>query len=136
MGRAKGLPDDRMTVVVRGEPPRLPDELIAHYRELLRTYVIMGAGNLSSEMRRLAELFTTAGITAREAMQLHLFVLEELIQGLGARSTRHVMTRADLLALEIMMYLAESYRTCYLRRTTIDQQRLLPGFEQETPAAF
>ena len=133
---ARGPSDDRVTIVVRGEPPELPDELLTHYRELLRTYVIMGAGNLSSEIRRLAELFTTAGITPREAMQLHLFVLEELIQGLGARSTRHVMTRADLLALEIMMYLAEGYRNCYLRRTTSDQQRLLPGFEQETLAAF
>ena len=30
----------------------------AHYRELLRTYVIMGSGNLASELIRLAELLT------------------------------------------------------------------------------
>ena len=33
----------------------LPQELIGHYRELLRTYVIMGSGNLSEELRQLAE---------------------------------------------------------------------------------
>ena len=65
----------------------LPAELIAHYRELLRTYVIMGSGNLSDELKRLAELLVTAGLTARQTMQLHLHVLEELIHGLGTRST-------------------------------------------------
>ena len=40
----------------------LPPELIAHYRELLRTYVIMGSGNLACELRRLAELLATAGL--------------------------------------------------------------------------
>jgi DNA-binding response OmpR family regulator len=126
----------RATVVVHGRPPALPDELIVHYRELLRTYVIMGAGNLSAEMRRLAELLTVAGISAKETMQLHLYALEELVQGLGARSTRHVMTRADLLALEIMMYLAEGYRTLYRQRTHPDVQRMLPGFEQAASTAF
>ena len=34
-------------------------------------------------------------------------------QGLGARSSRHVMTRADLLILEVMMHLGEGYRRSY-----------------------
>ncbi len=78
----------------------LPVELIDHYRELLRTYVIMGSGNLADELRRLSSMFVVAGLSARQTMQIHLQVLEELIHGLGTRSTRHVMNRADLLVLE------------------------------------
>jgi CheY-like chemotaxis protein len=108
--------------------PELPAELITHYRELLRTYVIMGSGNLSSELSRLAELMVSAGLTARQAMQLHLYVLEELVHGLGTRSTRHVMSRADLLALEIMVHLAEGYRERLELLLHPPLQRLLPGF--------
>ena len=115
-----------------GNPPPfpfpLPQELIDHYRELLRIYVIMGSGNLASELRRLAELLVNAGVTSRQTVQLHLHVAEELVHGLGARSTRHVMTRADLLILEVMMYLAEGYRRRYQERIHPPTQRLLPGF--------
>jgi hypothetical protein len=62
---------------------------------------------------------------------LHLHVLEELVHGLGTRSTRHVMTRADLLAMEIMIHLAEKYRRRYQERANPAVQRLLPGFEEE-----
>jgi DNA-binding response OmpR family regulator len=110
-------------------PIDLPPELVRHYRELLRTYVIMGSGNLASELCRLADLLTAAGVTARQAMHLHLCVLEELVHGLGTRSTRHVMTRGDLLALEILMYMAEGYRQRYSERSYPPVQRALPGFE-------
>jgi len=53
-----------------------------------------------------------------------------LIHGLGARSTRHVMTRADLLALEILVYLAEAYRQRYEDQIHPPTQQLLPGFDQ------
>lgn len=110
--------------------PDLPKELICHYRELLRTYVIMGSGNLSCELSRLAELLVESSISASETMRLHICVLEELVQGLGSRSTRHVMTRADLLALEIMIHLAERYRARYRERIEPTRQPVLPGFEK------
>ena len=110
-------------------PPRLPEELVELYRELLRTYVIMGSGNLADELARLGEMLTSAGVDAGETMQLHVYVLEELVRGLGARSTRHVMTRADLLVLEIMIHLAEGYRHRYLERRFPEEQGWLPGFE-------
>lgn len=113
--------------------PELPPELTSHYRELLRTYVIMGSGTLGDELRQLAQLLVTADIGARETMGMHLAVLEELVHGLGHRSTRHVMTRADLLILEIMMHLADDYRCRYQRRVRPPVQKVLPGFEDAAP---
>lgn len=95
----------------------LDESLLRHYRELLRTYVIMGSGNLADEMRRLAAMLTTANLTAQQVMQLHLRILEEAVQGLGSRSARHILNRADLLILEVMLHLAEDYR-CRLQETT------------------
>ncbi len=71
-------------------PGNLPPELVRHYRELLRTYVIMGSGNLGGELARLAELLTAAGVTARQTMHLHLGVLEELPRPGGPKhAARH-----------------------------------------------
>lgn len=127
---APALPHARRPRDEDRQAPALPAELIGHYRELLRTYVIMGSGNLAGELSRLAELLTNAGVSAREAMQVHLHVLEELVRGLGTRSTRHVMTRADLLALEIMIHLAEGYRRRYQQRVHPAVQQMLPGFDE------
>jgi DNA-binding response OmpR family regulator len=106
----------------------LPAELIGHYRELLRTYVIMGSGNLTCELRRLAEMLVTAGLGARQTLQLHLHVLAELIHGLGSRSTRHVMNRADLLAIEVLLHVGDGYRRRYQERVYPPAQMRLPGF--------
>jgi DNA-binding NarL/FixJ family response regulator len=110
-------------------PINLPQPLVDHYRELLRAYVIMGSGNLGREMTMLSELLVSAGVSARRTMQLHLHVLEDLLQGLGSRSTRHVMTRADLLVLEVMVNLAEGYRKLFEQRIAPPRQQLLPGFD-------
>jgi CheY-like chemotaxis protein len=107
----------------------LPEPLSNHYRELLRAYVIMGAGNLSEEMAMLARLLATSGISAQRTMQLHVQVLEELVRGLGNRSARHVMSRADLLVLEVMGHLADSYRQRYHQRRRPPRQLRLPGFD-------
>ena len=108
----------------------LPAELIDHYRELLRTYVIMGSGNLAGELRCLAEMLGVAGLSPRQTLQLHLHVLEELIRGLGSRSTRHVMNRADLLALEVLLHVGDAYRRRYQERIHPPVQKTLPGFEE------
>jgi hypothetical protein len=106
----------------------LPERLITHYRELLRAYVVMGAGNLVDEMSTLANLLTEADVSAQRTMQLHVHVLEELIGSLGNRSARHVMTRADLLVLEIMAHLADGYRRRYHDEQRPSRQLDLPGF--------
>jgi len=110
-------------------PDSLSTSLIVHYRELLRTYVIMGVGNLTKEMADLAELLAMSGVSAQQALQLHVSVLEELVQGLGTRSARHVMNRADLLVLEMLGHLADGYRLRYFERKNPPQQLQLPGFE-------
>ncbi len=62
----------------------LPPELTAHYRELLRIYVIMGSGNLADELQRLAGLLVAARVTARQTARMHLDVAAEMVSGLGA----------------------------------------------------
>lgn len=110
-------------------PAELPPTLVRHYSELLRAYVIMGSGNLTDEMQRLANLLATAGVSAFQAMLLHLHVLEEMVRSLGSRSARHVMNRADLLILEILLNLAESYRERLWNQLHPPRQLYLPGFE-------
>lgn len=93
-----------------GGTAQLPAELDDYYQELLRTYVIMGSGGLGTEIAKLAELLAVAGLSPRQALELHLERVEKLVDGLGSRSTRHVMARADLLALELMIHLGECYQ--------------------------
>ena len=114
------------------QPATVPDSLVNHYRELLRAYVIMGSGNLGAEMNALAELLATAGFSAQQTLQLHIRALEELLHGLGSRSSRHVMNRADLLVLEVMVHLVEEYRQRRLDQDSSARQRHLPGFECAT----
>ena len=107
----------------------LPPRFIEHYRELLRTYVIMGSGNLHHEIENLAKLLTSTNIETTIVFKLHLHVVNELIQGLGCRSARHILNRADLLILEMLIHLAESYRSLYEMQIHPYEQKLLPGFD-------
>ena len=109
----------------------LPSALVSHYRELLRTYVIMGVGNLGNEMANLAERLASTEISAQRALQLHVAVLEELVQGLGTRSARHVINRADLLALEVMGHLADRYRQRLQDSRVPSHQQAISGFGGE-----
>src|SRR4051812_10275711 len=113
---------------IRNSKSNLPERLVTHYREMLRAYVVMGAGNLAEEMIRLAAMLTEADVSAQRTMQLHVQVLEELVGSLGNRSARHVMTRADLLVLEIMAHLADGYRRRYHEDCHPATQLGLPGF--------
>jgi DNA-binding response OmpR family regulator len=121
-------PDDCQTRRTSAEQVAadLPATLVAHYRELLRTYVIMGVGNLGAEMARLADMLASCEASAQKALQLHVAVLEELVQGLGSRSARHVMNRADLLALEVMGHLADGYRARLQETRAPLKQQSLP----------
>lgn len=91
-------------------PAQLPEAVCEYYHELLRTYVMMGSGSMEAEIARLADVLCAAGLGPRKVFELHLDRVEALVRGLGNRSTRHVMARADLLALELMMHVGEVCR--------------------------
>ena len=95
----------------------------------MRAYVIMGSGNLSQELNKLSELLSSFDVSATQAIQLHLFVLDEMIHGLGNRSARHVMNRANLLITEMIVNLAEGYRQRLMNRLHPPRQLMLPGFD-------
>ena len=87
------------------------EEVGQFYDELLRTYVMMGSGRLGVEISRLATILAEARVSPREALGMHLKRVEKLVRGLGSRSSRHVLSRADLLALELVIQLGECYRS-------------------------
>jgi hypothetical protein len=82
------------------------DGFAERYRALLRSYVLMGSGSLAAEIAETADAFVAARLPPPEALQLHLRCVESLVNGLGNRSARHVVARADLLAIELMTHLA------------------------------
>ncbi len=88
----------------------IPDQIKSYYHELLRTYVIMGSGSLGGEIAQLAAVLAEVGLSPRDTLSLHLERVEQLVRGLGNRSTRHVLARADLLALELVIHLGECYQ--------------------------
>jgi hypothetical protein len=84
-----------------------PAEWSHRYQELLRAYVIMGASGLTAEMDDWINLLVGAHWNPRQVMQLHLEAVETIVQELGCRSSRHVMNRANLLAMQLLMSLSE-----------------------------
>jgi hypothetical protein len=91
-------------------PLDVPTALVGHYSDLMRAHVIMGSGNLARETAAVVDALQSLNLPAPRVMQLHLHALEATLRGLGSRSSRHVMARADLLVLEVMTQLAERYR--------------------------
>jgi DNA-binding response OmpR family regulator len=104
------------------EQAALPAKLVDHYRELLKAYIIMGSGHLHGDIAALAEVLVAAGSPASDALRLHATVLDEVIQGLGNRSARHVMHRADLLALEFFLEIAAGFRQKQLDREVLSTE--------------
>ncbi|NQV23817.1 MAG: hypothetical protein HQ518_05555 [Rhodopirellula sp.] len=89
---------------------QIPEKIKTYYHELLRTYVIMGSGSLGGEIAQLASVLAEVGLSPRDTLSLHLEQVEHLVSGLGNRSSRHVMSRADLLALELVIHIGECYQ--------------------------
>ncbi len=108
----------------------LPEVLVDHYAELLRSSVIMGSGHLTEEMDELSELFAAVRLSPQQALALHLYVLEQTIDGIGSRSARHVLNRADMLILEMMLSLASRYRRQLIDSLHPPRQQMLPGFDR------
>jgi len=85
----------------------IPDELKETYNHLLRTFCMMGEGTLTTELTQLSRILSTAGLRLADVVQLHVEQTEHLVDKLGARGTRHVLARADLLIIELLMHLGD-----------------------------
>lgn len=103
-------PPEKGVLEESGQEGQIPADIPEYYHELLRTYVIMGSGSLKEEILQIAELLAAARLTSRQVLEFHLQCVESIVRGLGNRSSRHVMSRADLLALEMMVHLGECYQ--------------------------
>ena len=94
--------------------PELSEPIIQQYRQLLRTHVIMGAGNLEREIYQLTEQLLEVCAAPREVILLHTSAADQLIRGMGTKGSRHILARADLLILELLAQLSSGYRSRYL----------------------
>ncbi|MBQ2620033.1 MAG: response regulator [Thermoguttaceae bacterium] len=90
--------------------PQAKQNFLRMYEELLRSYVVMGAGCMTKQLSSIAALLAKGGISAREAMAIHLECVGSMIESNGGRSSRHVMARADELIMELLVHLTEEYR--------------------------
>ncbi|MBR6437149.1 MAG: hypothetical protein IKS45_11640, partial [Thermoguttaceae bacterium] len=91
-------------------PPQAKRNFLQMYADLLRSYVVMGAGCMTKQLSSIAALLAKGGISAREAMAIHLECVGSMIESNGGRSSRHVMARADELIMELLVHLTEEYR--------------------------
>jgi CheY-like chemotaxis protein len=91
--------------------PALPTWLAVELRQLLRIYVVMGAGSLGDDVQQLATRLGQNGITARDALRALLGAAEEMVHGLGNRSARHLLNRTHLLTVELLLRLNETHQT-------------------------
>ncbi len=87
-----------------------PERLVGHYSELLKTSVVMGWGHMGDEVSHFSQVLTSAGVSGNQFVQLHVIAVESLVAELGSRGAKHVLNRADLLAMEVLLHLCESYR--------------------------
>lgn len=88
----------------------IPDELRTLYRQLLRTFCMMGEGGLSAELSQLGDVLMSARISPTEVLELHIRETRELVTRLGSRGASRMLLRADLLIIELLMFVGESYR--------------------------
>jgi len=110
-GESWSLLDQRLQLAARlraADPPgrgcrsTSPDDLAAAWRELLRAYIVAGPGTLEREIAAYASAAASAGATAADLLDRHVAAVEQLLSGLGSRSSRHVIQQSDLLLLETL----------------------------------
>jgi hypothetical protein len=74
----------------------------------------MGSGNLQREIAQLTSALLEMSASPRDVILLHTSAAEQQIRGLGAKGSRHILARADLLILEVLAQLSAGYRSRYL----------------------
>lgn len=113
LNHLKQILTDQILLKNSASPPQrnpIPEELSALYRQLLRTFCMMGDGGLSAELTQLAEVLSSARISPVEILDLHVRETRELVTRLGNRGAIRMLLRADLMMIELMMIVGERYR--------------------------
>ncbi len=80
---------------------------LAAYGDLLRSAVLAGPEQLDCETQTLAAELAARGLSAADLLALHVDAVESLVRGLGGRSAPHVLQRTDLVAMELLVRLAD-----------------------------
>ncbi len=86
----------------------VPPAVREHYAQMLKTFVVMGSGNISQDIREFSRRLHTAGISAAQVAMTHSQVMEEMIRSLGTKSCRHIMHRGELLRMAVMVCAEEN----------------------------
>ncbi len=82
--------------------PEPPASIITQYQDALRAAVMVHRGELGGIADACLESFSTAAVTPPRYLALHVSTVETLLRGLGSRSGRHLLERANLLAIEVL----------------------------------
>ena len=103
--------DDAPNTIGTESTTRSKQLFLQAYQEILRSYIVMGAGSLTKQLHDVAALLSHNGISARDAMEIHLECVKMLIESNNGRSSRRVMARADELIMELLVHLSEQYQS-------------------------
>jgi DNA-binding NarL/FixJ family response regulator len=95
--------------------PNPPAWLVDYFQDLLKMYVVSGSGNHSAEVGQLVDRLEHCEVTLAEALTAHTLSAEQLVLSLGNRPAWHILGRANLLALELVM---QWHPASELRRTS------------------
>jgi len=87
--------------------PAVVDSLVTACRELLQAYVVMGRGHLAAEVRQLAQQLHASHIPLAELLHRFAQAMQGLIKVRGARSSRHIYDRGNLLLLDLLLQWAD-----------------------------
>ncbi|MBL4886588.1 MAG: hypothetical protein JKY95_18940 [Planctomycetaceae bacterium] len=85
--------------------------IVSQYEQTLRSFVVMGSGRLENELSQLVNGMQSRGKTPHDLLAMHLNCVQNIVEGLSHRSSRHVLQRSDQMLLDIMVHLAEIYRS-------------------------
>lgn len=80
------------------------------YDDLLKASILSGANRLTSEIVRFVDDLIESDAAPADVLALHIERVRALADGWGGRASQHLVSRADLLVLEVLAQLGEHYR--------------------------
>jgi hypothetical protein len=97
--------------LVREPDAALPASIRDGYVDFLQTQLTGDTSPAESELAPLAAALIAADVPPQQLLALHAAAVQRLAAGLDESAARHVHSRADRLALDLMVELAEGYRS-------------------------